>query len=142
MFSNLSSEEIEVFLNHFNLSELNQIKNLLNIGYYNLGNIYNDIISICDKVEQNKTLNQSKSKISLKTKIEKLNDKELMFLNNIVDNASFSNIEEIDDYIDSENGEEYEKVFNNTSYVPCNDGRYLIETILFNELEKRKIKEK
>lgn len=120
---NLTSKEIETFLRHFDLVELNQIKDILNLGYYNLGSMYNDLFQICEKIEKEKYL--SNNKISrIKSKIEKLNDKELIFLNTIVDIASLSNMEEIDEYLDSDR-----------DYVPIN-----IEDTLFNEIEKRKIK--
>ena len=126
---NLTSKEIETFLNHFDLVELNQIKNILNLGYYNLGNIYNDLFKICEKVEEDKLIRRNNTNIkkssNIKFKIEKLSDKELIFLNTIVSLSNLSNMEEIDEYLNSDK-----------EYVPT-----YIEDTLFNEIEKRKIKD-
>ncbi len=126
---NLTSKEIEAFLNHFDLVELNQIKNILNLGYYNLGNIYNDLFKICEKVEEDKLIRRNNTNIkkssNIKFKIEKLSDKELIFLNTIVSLSNLSNMEEIDEYLNSAK-----------EYVPT-----YIEDTLFNEIEKRKIKD-
>ena len=130
----LTSKEIEVFLNHFNHNELEQIKSLLYLGYYNLNNIYDEVIKILEKTEIEKPEGPKR----FKSKIEKLNNKELLFLDMIVDSASFSNIEEIDEYIESKD-EDYK--YNNTSYIPKDYGRSIIEDVITLEKEKRKIKE-
>ena len=134
---NLTSKEIETFLSHFDLIELNQIKNLLNLGYYNLGNMYQDILKIYNKVEEKKVLDDTDTKEDLKSKIESLNSKELIFLGKILDMASFSNISEIDEYIESK---DIDNVFDNTEYIPSDKGRIFIEKVLTQVLDKRKIK--
>lgn len=134
---NLTSKEIETFLSHFDLIELNQIKNLLNLGYYNLGNMYQDILKIYNKVEEKKVLDDTDTKEDLKSKIESLNSKELIFLGKILDMASFSNMSEIDEYIESK---DIDNVFDNTEYIPSDKGRIFIEKVLTQELDKRKIK--
>ena len=130
----LSSKEIEIFLNHFNHKELEQIRNLLYLGYYNLNNIYDEIIKILDKVELDKPDGPKR----YKTKIHNLNNKELLFLDMLIDSASFSNIEEIDEYIESKD-EDYK--YSNTSYIPKEYDRDIIEDLIIKEKDKRKIKE-
>ena len=130
----LTSKEIEIFLNHFNHKELEQIRNLLYLGYYNLNNIYDEIIKILDKVELDKPDGPKR----YKTKIQNLNNKELLFLDMLIDSASFSNIEEIDEYIES-NNEDYK--YSYTSYIPKEYDRDIIEDLIIKEKDKRKIKE-
>ena len=114
----LTQEEIEKFLNHFNVKELNKIKDYLDLGYYNLGNIYNEIIEIYNKVEMSKYPNPNERN-NIISKIEKLNKKELEFLYEIIEASSISNISEIDDY------------------VPIDDNRDNIEEVLLSELERK-----
>jgi len=130
----LTSKEIEIFLNHFNHKELEQIRNLLYLGYYNLNNIYDEIIKILDKVELDKPDGPKR----YKTKIQNLNNKELLFLDMLIDSASFSNIEEIDEYIESKD-EDYK--YSYTSYIPKEYDRDIIEDLIIKEKDIRKIKE-
>lgn len=137
----LSTTELNDLFNKFTICELDELKTIFSYGHeYDLNNIYNIIDKVhsekenyCYKVFMVPVKSNNYSILNISNRINDFTDKEIILLYKLIEDASFflSSIQEYDGVV---------KDFDIDEYPVEIIG--MLETILGNELEKRKCKNK
>lgn len=99
----LSLDKIENFFNKFNFDEICYLKSLVyKLKFVIEEEDYENLLRLVEFIEIKKIKENNIGEVRICSKMEELSMEELYFLSKLIDSASYSNLYQIDEYIEED----------------------------------------
>lgn len=99
----LSLDKIEDFFNKFNFDEICYLKSLIyKLKFVIEEEDYENLLRLVEFIEIKKIKENDIGEVRICSKMEELSMEELYFLSKLIDSASYSNLYQIDEYIEED----------------------------------------